>query len=346
MYDAPFQVKGKALTIDLGNSIPTSQILTVPTANLGPMTAVIDPAGAKVAAGTIDYLASGFFDRAGIVTLDLSDQAAALVAAKPVAISIELVPTAPRSPAAKRSAEPPANPPTPRRAAPGPMVALSEPDDGSYIDVAQAFYRLEPGVAPPPTDPFETADEAVVALYFLKFGAPVAGATIPLGLVDPGGVPNVNTPAVGLTIEPLTPSTGADGIQQFRLIAGTLTGANLPFNRRMVASQVYFLGDTNWGPALLGGNAITVLVFQPVAVPASPTWDDVRPVFQQYMRLYPKMRDLIDLADLTSLRQFGNLDKVAFTLGLPVVDPRYMPVTRDLSTSQKRIILGWIPSAK
>jgi hypothetical protein len=346
MNDAPFQVTGKTLTIDLGNSIPTTQILTVPTANLGTMTAVIDPAGAKIAAGTIDYLAAGFFDRAGVVTLDLSDQAAALIAGKPLAISTAQVPKAPRSPAEKRSAEPPAHPPAPRRAAAMPLVALSEPDDGSYIDVAQALYRLEPGVAPPPSDPYETAAEAVVALYFLKFGVPVAGETIPLGFVDPGGVPNVNTPVVGLTIEPVTPSTGANGIQEYRLIAGNLTGANLPFNRRMVSSQVYFLGDTNWGPGLTGGNAISVLVFQPVAVPASPTWDDVRPVFQQYMRLYPKMRDLIDLADLTSLQQFGNLDKVAFTLGLPVVDPRYMPVTRDLSTSQKRIVLGWIPSAR
>jgi hypothetical protein len=58
------------------------------------------------------------------------------------------------------------------------------------------------------------------------------------------------------------------------------------------------------------------------------------------------MRDLIDLADLTSLQQFGNIQKVAFVLGLPVVDPRYMPVTRDLSTGQKKIIQAWIPTAK
>jgi len=346
MNDAPFQVKGKSLTIDLGNSIPTTQILTVPTANLGTMTALIDPAGAKVAAGTIDYLAPGFFDRAGVVTLALSDQAAALIAGKPLAISIAQTPAAARSPASKQSAEPPANPPAARPAAAMPFVALSEPDDGSYIDVAQALFRLEPGVAPPPSDPYETAAEAVVALYSLKFGVPAAGDTVPLGILDPGGVPNVNTPTAGLTIEPVTPSTGADGIQRYRLIAGTLTSANLPFNRRMVASQVYFLGDANWGPAGAAGNAISVLVFQPVAVPASPTWDDVRPAFQQYMRLYPKMKDLIDLADLPSLEQFGNLDKVEFVLGLPVVDPRYMPVTRDLSTSQKRIILGWIPSAR
>jgi len=346
MNDAPFQVKGKSLTIDLGNSIPTTQILTVPTANLGTMTAVIDPAGSQVAAGMIDYLAPGFFDRAGIVTLTLSDQAAALVAGKPLAISIAQTPAAAPSPRSKQSAEPPANPPAPPPAVALPLVALREPDDGSYIDVSQALFRLEPGAVPPSSDPYETAAEAIVALYSLKFGVPAAGEAIPLSLLDPGGVPNVNTPAAGLTITPVTPSTGADGIQKYRLVAGTLTGANLPFNRRMVASQVYFLGDTNWGPAGAAGNAISVLIFQPVAVPASPTWDDVRPAFQQYMRLYPKMKDLIDLADLPSLQQFGNLDKVEFTLGLPVVDPRYMPVTRDLSTSQKRIILNWIPSAK
>jgi hypothetical protein len=225
-------------------------------------------------------------------------------------------------------------------------VALSEPPDGSYIDVEQALFRLEPGVTPPSSDPYETGAEAVVAIRSLKFGVPAAGETIPLDFIDPGFVMNVNAPAAGLAIEPLTPSTGADGVQKFRLVAGTLTPANLPFNRRMAGSQVYFLGDATWGPGGSAGNAISVLVFQPTPVPASPTWDDVLPAFQQYMRLYPKMRDLIDLADLPSLKQFGNLDKVAFVLGLPVVDPRYMPVTRDLSTSQKQIILAWIPTAR
>ena len=149
MNDAPFQVKGKSLTVDLGNSIPTTQILTVPTADLGTMTAVIDPAGAKVAASTIDYLAPGFFDRAGVVTLALSDQATALIAGKTLAISIAQVPAAAPSPASKQSAEPPAKPPAARPTAAVPLVALSEPDDGSYIDVAQALFRLEPGVAPP-----------------------------------------------------------------------------------------------------------------------------------------------------------------------------------------------------
>jgi hypothetical protein len=51
-----------------------------------------------------------------------------------------------------------------------PLVALGEPDDGSYIDVSQALFRLEPGVAPPPSRKGRTAAEAVVALYSLKFG--------------------------------------------------------------------------------------------------------------------------------------------------------------------------------
>ena len=87
--------------------------------------------------------------------------------------------------------------------------------------------------------------------------------------------------------------------------------------------------------------ALNALVFSGYAASHTPTWvDDVHPIFQQYANLYPIMKSIVDLGSYSSvLRRRNILQKVFRT---PPSNPNYMPVTRDLSTAKREMILHWL----
>lgn len=52
------------------------------------------------------------------------------------------------------------------------------------------------------------------------------------------------------------------------------------------------------------------------------------------------MRPIVALSDYTSVYEKRALIQRVFSV--PMTDPRYMPVTRDLSNSKREMILRWL----
>jgi len=79
-----------------------------------------------------------------------------------------------------------------------------------------------------------------------------------------------------------------------------------------------------------------------VDVPEHPDWDThVLPFMQQYDNLYPVMSKwLFSLADPAVAAAHAKI--LAFAFERPFDDPNHMPVTRDLSTGKRQIVLNWL----
>ena len=352
MWHAPFQVdeERRKVVFDLGNSVPEDGPSPAPPPDLGVMEAIVDPAGAAVVLGPLDYSLERCEAFAGIVELDLTDETAELVRTRPLAIQIS-PPTAPPAPLAVTQEEAQeikagnltlesdpgleersrAAAVAPAEATAAPVVALAEHPDGLFVFPSRTFFRLEQAADVDLEAGYATARRAEVTLSAHQYGRPVAGLEVGLTLLGSSEAP----PSGGLVIPGPQP-TGADGKATFELVAGVPTG------RPELDGDVYYLGHTLEIPILSMGNAtVTVLVFSAVPDGGDPTWwSDVEPIFRQYARLYPQMRDLIDLSDFATVQK--HLRRIADTFRLPVTDPRYMPVTRDLSDARKRRILEWI----
>jgi hypothetical protein len=86
---------------------------------------------------------------------------------------------------------------------------------------------------------------------------------------------------------------------------------------------------------------VSLLVWQAYAPPAKPDWHtDILPILGGYSRLYPGMREKLDIGDRTTAK--GNSLGIAARMNLPVDDPAYMPVTRDLSPSKVKMIAAFM----
>ncbi len=232
-----------------------------------------------------------------------------------------------------------------------PTILALEASDGSHVRADDFVFRLSPG------------DEARIPLYATAFGRPLAGADVQCdfdnsafsgGPVQPGAPPGSrDTPADGIPSDALKPAgtggfpcvlrTNADGIAWLNLAASN------PRNPRgYVDGQVYGIR-----PVLVQASAITVqrqvnpsdfisvLLFDEVLIPDQPTWwTHVHPILQQYANLYPIMKQVLDLGDYQSVIAHKKMLELVFSL--PVEDPNYMPVTRDLSPKKRELLLKWL----
>ena len=134
----------------------------------------------------------------------------------------------------------------------------------------------------------------------------------------------------------------------------------LPPARIPVFSQVYQLGDVSgwqaWGqvgppipPFMLASSdppvdfkaaILSVLVFNEGLPIPNPTWDDVRPMFSHYARMFPAMKEMIDLSNEQMVRAFAA--RIYDVLKRPLSDPYHMPATRDLSAYHRRLMLDYL----
>ena len=213
-------------------------------------------------------------------------------------------------------------------------VVLAEDGSATSLAVTPMVCRLNPG------------DSVQIDLVALSFGAPAANQTIgiqmnngPL-LQQPPGSPPVGTSESVLQFPPSV-TTDANGRASFMLTAAP-EGSGNP--RSYIDGQVYGIGfnyplDSNPDPNVF----VSVHVYTLVPVPDFPDWEtDVLPILLPYRELYPFMKDnvKIDLSDQSSVLQ--NAAEIACRMQLPETDPRYMPVTRDLSENKKQIVLKWL----
>jgi hypothetical protein len=200
---------------------------------------------------------------------------------------------------------------------------MTENSTGAWIDAAEHVYRLD------------AATNATVTLYATTFGAPAAkGQTIQLG-VQPMGGGTAQTPLS----TPPSVKLGANGTATFTMKSGT------PGNPRgMIDGQVYAV-QFQWSEDAIPDPSafVSVHVYDAFKAPKKPTWqNDILPIFQQYMVLYPFMKGILDLTDETTV--LANRDLIAQVMRLPMTDPHFMPVTRDFSGPKTAMILNWLKS--
>jgi hypothetical protein len=376
MNAAPFQLSGRKLVIDLANSVPTTAGHQGPFADLGTVSAVIDPLGANTVLNpplfsSADEYTHRFNLAAGIFELDLGANAG-LLANKPLAIQI--VPPTPVEGTVKGTAATrlkqgldlaefgklPGNCPA------APTIALAEGQSGYFACVDLNALRLEAGAPSWSTASESGVDvtcDAFVPLLATKWGEPAQGLVINITVTinqyqfhnAEGELYNINNDPMSAISWSQQVTTDANGRAAISFTAMGLDPSQKTARRQFVDGQLYFFThdysmDTS-GPALPGSQwlgrpqPISLLVFENRADVANPTWwQNIQPILFQYARLYPFMRSLIDLSDYAALTNsaFSIPTKIQAAISLPRTHPAYMPVTRDLSVGKTKMILTWI----
>lgn len=293
--------------IDLGNSIPTVSP-GGPSVDLGTLQlAVAPPAGSPVLLGSIDYSEAAYIASSLVQSFALSKDQLELVQSNPLAV-VQVDSSGAIG------------------------VLLQENPTCAYLRADQFVYRLNPG------------ETATVNLIATEFGKPKSGQKISLrfdsDMLQPApGIP-VGKPRSALEF-PTSVTTDKQGR------ASLVLKANDPGNpRRFIDGQIYGIGyywgdgnDPNYNPD--PWNFISVRVFDSYQV-RNPTWKDIKPIFDQYSKLFPFMTNIIDLADYAAVQQHAK--RIEAVMSLPESDPGYMPVTRDLSRDKRNAILLWLKS--
>ncbi|MBS1824236.1 MAG: hypothetical protein JST93_02860 [Acidobacteria bacterium] len=362
MNSAPFELRGNTLTIDLGNSVPTTATYGGPFVNLGPITGSCPGGGDTItivpslAAYTTQYtLTAGIFD------IPLDPAIATKLATNVLSIGIN-PPTASTSAVMgvtagrlKENLMLSQTGVTPPPVAAQPAMALSERSDGLYVDVTFNALRLEFDAPPWSSQAAATGVEitstAQVAFCATRFGIPASGVPISVTVAqnqyqfrnDQGEFYDIsNTPLSAISWSPQSGETDSTGTLLVTFTASHLNNSQKPARRQILDGQLYLFTHpyAPWNSV----QPITFLVFDDSPAIVNPTWwDFVQPIFLQYARVYPAMRDLIDLSDYTSVTNtgFGIPAKIQGVLSLPMSDPAFMPVTRDLSLRNRKAILAW-----
>ncbi len=316
---APFVVDGNRgkVIVDFGNSFlmsfPTSANTPQPV-DVGTLQVVIVPSqGFSQVLGMVENTAASYQTTAAIQEFDVTAEQVSLLQSSILAVLPE-----------------------------GSQAALAEDENATYLGVTPMVCRLDPGT------------QVTIDLVALSFGSPAANQTIGIQwnnepLIqqeqgDPPGPP-VGTPASALQF-PESVTTDANGQASFKLIA-TKEGPGNPrgnWNSQSYSldGQVYGIGfswklQPNPDPCVF----VSVHVYESVSVPDSPDWNnDVLPILQPYAELYPFMKKFLDLSNQGQVLKFA--EYITCRMGLSENDPRYMPVTRDLSTNKKQIVLKWL----
>lgn len=306
--------------LDLGNSFQIQQNPKTgvwETVPLGAVTAVILAGGGPIALSPdLDYSQTQYQLTAGIVEVDLTPDQLAAIDENAVGIVTEST-------------------------GDSPVLAEAEP----YVNLSQTFLRLSPG------------DSAEVQLQAFRYGQPLAGETLPVELITPGffqkyfpQYPGLDRqikrgssqPASGISF-PGSVVTDQNGVGSLTITAHV--PQPLPSSRDFIDSQIYFLGGPwqgsafFWWPMSLA--PLSVVVFDAFDIPESPTWtQNVQPVMAQYMRLYPGMEAILDMADYDVVRR--NAQALQQVFSAQITDPARMPVTRDLAPAKMQMVLNWI----
>jgi hypothetical protein len=319
------------LVVDLCNLIPRT--LVPPTTRL--LANLIPSAAGRTLGSPRDLTTGQWLTSAGLVEWDLTATQQSLLTTNPLRLAFT------QDPDGKPNAS-----------------VLNEQAEGKYVDVGWRSVRLNPG------------DCVAVPVYARQFGRPLADEVVGFDLkpqtvyspllalqiepgdpfypADPNALVNSTPKDVFDPAPPFAVKTDANGYAELKLKVkpGPIT---FPPDRRDINSQLYFLGDPDgwqrWGalgPEVGAGCALSVLVFNTFTVPDAPTWKDVSPILARYARLYPFMTQVIDLADEAAVR--AKADHIRERLTDPIDGIRSMPATRDMSASERDLIVRYLDS--
>lgn len=199
-------------------------------------------------------------------------------------------------------------------------VILTENPAGTWIDADEHVYRMD------------ASTTAIATLYATQFGQPVSGQNVGFALSFLGDPSTAQQP---ISVSPQTVTLNG-GTATFTISSGS------PGNPRgPIDGQVYAIGF-NWSANTMPDRSATVSVHVYDAVDAlsTPQWSDVAPIFGQIMFLYPFMQTILDLSDEQTVN--ANAAIIARFMRLPMTDPHYMPVTRDLSGPKTKMLLAYL----
>lgn len=308
---AQLDEKRCSLTLDLGNSLQTTTPGGPPAA-LGRLRVVILPkSAAPVSLGEIQYSEQGYLDTAFVQDFPLDSAQLKLARSNPLGLQQQ-----------SRGGRW--------------QTVLQENANGLFLNATQLVFRMD------------AQTKSRTEIMTVKFGKPAQGQKVSLAFDNrplQGPVPcgktllPVGKPESALHF-PSSVVTGADGKAQLELVSSD------PGNpRHFIDGQVYgvaFAPSGGSDPEVTQRKTFfSVLVHTRYKGPKSPVWADVEPIFSQYAKLYPFMtKNIVNLADYDAVKQSASAIRSVMTL--PMSDPRYMPVTRDLSGGKKKMIVQWI----
>ena len=109
----------------------------------------------------------------------------------------------------------------------------------------------------------------------------------------------------------------------------------------------YFLSSNNdtfrYANIIQPTNMIAFVAFSYFKEPKHPNWiEHIQPIFQQYERLFPAMKHVVNLGNYIDVTSTRNLHLIDYTMGLDIDNANHMPVTRDLSPSKRAMIQKWL----
>jgi hypothetical protein len=305
---APFKidVPRKKLVIDLGNTMPESSPggpRIYESTGGGKLTPLIKTGPATTTMlRDLDFTRAHYEQTAGIEEMDLSSTEMSALRTNPLSLVHNK---------------------------PAINTVLTEHPVGRYLDVSHIAFRLNPG---------ETQQ---VEFFVRHFGVSKSAAQ-KIGLKILAGSPsNRFTSPVNLAAG--TSVTATTGVVGVKFTAGD------PGNPRPgLDGQLYKVGFF-WGAPSAGDlrGVIFIRVYANHPAVANPKFADVRPILEEYNRLYPSMKARLNLenrADIVSYRSgvSSDADRMKLMLALSEDDPRYMPVTRDLSRGKRKVLLDWL----
>ena len=309
-YPAYAQLDGNVLAIDLGNSLQTEK----PGGGFkekGPLSVVLlPPKEDPIPIGTVTPADPWFSQTAGVATFQLDPATRAKAESTPIGVLV------PGSDGSSKK-------------------VLAESPSGVWVRADDFVFRLSPG--------YRTKSK----FYARRFGKPLKAvivlgynATNMAGQTTQGPIPGpatVGEPTSALAF-PQTLETGDDGTAVLTIQAGN------PGNpRTYIDGQVYGIAYAAFSqssppdltvPVTNASLILNVLLWTNYEIPSVPTWvNDVRPIFQQFADLYPVMKPIVDLSSYEDV--VAKRAKIKYVFNLPITNPGYMPVTRDLSDAKR-----------
>lgn len=320
--------------LDLSNALSTDAHFAIQDLGSRQLVVLKNPDTAQDAVvGPQDYVLLGALNYSqdtqnilsGIQAFKISAEAAGLIANHPLAL---IAPT----PSGEQS-----------------RVVIREGMGGLEVRAEEFAFRLDPNH--PDGNHFEST------VYAAQYGAPLANPQLQVIFNDkdvsemPGSVPaettpqapmtSNNTPSAAITVAvKADPVLNPQGVVQIGF-QGPKT-MNTP--RSYIDGQIYtmnynFSGKQTTVQQNLDNYA--VLLFSTFVAPETPSWEDVKPILTQYANLYPVMsKGLFDFSKQAVADANAHIMYFVFS-NMDVNDPDYMPVTRDMSYSKRKMLIQY-----
>ena len=202
----------------------------------------------------------------------------------------------------------------------------------------------------------ENGDIAIVDLYVTLLSQPAIGKTVQMVPLDP-----TIKPANGVTYnhESIVNEHGyarfvfrANSIKYYPRQENDIDGQLYFFNYYLKGEPRFCAGDVIYpdrdedsGEKNACTEVITIKVYSDISYSHIKqfTWvDNVQSIFLQYARLYPVMKKAIDLSSYDDVTKPYAIQLLNYSMQLDINHPNYMPASRDLSNSRKKMILEWL----